>query len=153
MSLVLPCVSNTRGNPSHPYSSNFGSGLVGRCERKLMFMAAEFEVNSKYSMTSSNIISPFREMEFISAVLPVKNCETKYKLCQGGAEPDRPQRAHGRRSREHPRRAALGPGCQLAARPGLRIPKPSRPSARLGRAAAAGTGARRARRAPSARLG
>lgn len=79
MSLALPCVSDTRGNPSHPYSSNFGSGLGGRCERKLMFMAAEFEVNSKYSMTSSNIISPFREMEFISAVLPVKNCETKYK--------------------------------------------------------------------------
>lgn len=139
--------------PATPIAAILGVDYGGRCERKLMFMAAEFELNSKYSMTSSNIISPFREMEFISAVLPVKNCETKYKLCQGGAEPDRPHRAHGRRSREHPRRAALGPGCQLATRPGLRIPKPSRPSARLGRAAAAGTGARRARRAPSARLG
>lgn len=91
MSLMLPCISVPRGNSSHPNSSNFGSGLGGHSERKQM--SSEFGVNSKRSMTSSGITFPYREMEFMSAALPLKNCEVNYKLCQGRADPVRPHRA------------------------------------------------------------
>lgn len=111
-----------------------------------MFMAAEFGINSKHSMISSNIILPYREMEVISAALPLNNWESNCQLCQGSLGQVRPHglitgAASGRGTSPGAwpwPGSAEGPACQPD-QPALHL-APS-PWARLLWAIAAGTSA------------